>query len=89
MKRRGGCSPLSKTFRKQLMKYSVKSFAGGSSIAEVPETTTLSTASVRYWPVSEDPTLKQVMQLQEMSGTLSFWNDDAEDIYGPDDGEPV
>lgn len=28
-----------------------------------------------------------LMQLAEASGAFDFWNDPAEDIYGPDDGE--
>lgn len=30
-----------------------------------------------------------LMRLAEASGAFDFWNDAAEDIYGPDDGEPA
>lgn len=29
-----------------------------------------------------------LMRLAETSGAFDFWNDPAEDIYGPDDGNP-
>jgi hypothetical protein len=30
-----------------------------------------------------------LMKLAEVSGVFDFWNAPAEDIYGPDDGEPA
>lgn len=30
-----------------------------------------------------------LMKLAEASGALDFWNDPAEDVYGPEDGEPA
>jgi hypothetical protein len=30
-----------------------------------------------------------LMKLAEASGTFDFWNDPAEDVYGPEDGEPA
>lgn len=30
----------------------------------------------------------ELMRLAETSGALDCWDDPAEDIYGPDDGEP-
>jgi hypothetical protein len=30
-----------------------------------------------------------LMKLAETSGAFDFWNDPAEDIYGPNDGEPA
>ncbi|HQU43205.1 MAG TPA: hypothetical protein PK867_10350 [Pirellulales bacterium] len=30
-----------------------------------------------------------LMKLAEVSGAFDFWNDPAEDIYGPEDGEPA
>ena len=36
-----------------------------------------------------DPTREQSMRIVEVSGSLDFWLDSAEDIYGPDDGNPV
>lgn len=31
--------------------------------------------------------VEDLMRLAETSGAFDFWNDPAEDIYGPDDGE--
>ncbi len=36
-----------------------------------------------------EPSSAQVLRLIEASGTLSFWDSPAEDIYTPEDGEPV
>ncbi len=36
-----------------------------------------------------EPTPRQWMRLVEMSGTLDFWNDPDEDIYTPEDGQPI
>jgi len=42
---------------------------------------------VRLQP--SDPTAEQRMRLIEVSGALDFWDDPREDIYTPEDGEPV
>jgi hypothetical protein len=36
-----------------------------------------------------DPAPEQFLRLAETSGTLDFWDEPEEDIYGPDDGTPV
>lgn len=41
----------------------------------------------RTRPLDEDPTDAQQMQMQEPA--VEFWNDPAEDIYTPDDGESL
>lgn len=38
---------------------------------------------------SPDPTPAQRHRLIELCGALDFWDDPAEDVYGPEDGEPV
>ncbi len=43
----------------------------------------------QIWVEESDPTPDQSMRLVELSGSLDFWLDAAEDIYGPDDGTPV
>ena len=52
----------------------------------------VSPSEVRIRKVGEEAkgTLRseELMRLAETSGALDFWNDPAEDIYGPDDGEP-
>lgn len=32
---------------------------------------------------------EDLMKLADVSGSFDFWNDPAEDIYGPEDGEPA
>lgn len=36
-----------------------------------------------------DPSAEQCMRIVEVSGSLDFWLESAEDIYGPEDGTPV
>lgn len=61
-----------------------------SRIERPPKTNTQSTAVLSVWPnLPEDPTPAQSMRLTEASGVLAFWDDPAEDVYGPDDGDPV
>jgi len=40
-------------------------------------------------PNPADPTAGQIMRIVEVSGTLDFWDAEEEDIYTPDDGQPV
>jgi len=63
--------------------------------AEFAETTVvvevLSPSEVRVRKVgerSESGGTDDLMKLAETSGAFDFWNDPAEDIYGPDDGAP-
>ena len=39
--------------------------------------------------VPTDPTSEQRMRIVEVSGTLDFWDHPQEDIYSPDDGQPL
>jgi len=41
------------------------------------------------FPEPADPTLKQSVRLIELSGVLDFWENPEEDIYNPNDGEPI
>jgi hypothetical protein len=50
--------------------------------------TTVMYASICY-TVPADPTPEQMMRAVESSGTLEFWDDPAEDIYSPEDGQPL
>jgi hypothetical protein len=53
-------------------------------------TRTDSTVALSIWPNgAEDPSAAQRMRLIEASGTVSFWDDPEEDVYDPEDGEPV
>ena len=61
------------------MTYSVERLPGSSSNAEKQQTKTVSTATY----CAEDPTLGQMMRLQETS--LAFWDEPAEDVYTLDD----
>ncbi len=36
-----------------------------------------------------DPTAQQHMRIIEASGILDFWDDPGEDIYSPENGEPL
>lgn len=51
----------------------------------------LSPSEVRIRKVLESPAqnvgVQDLMRLAETSGALDFWNDSAEDIYGPEDGD--
>ena len=38
---------------------------------------------------ASDPTPIQVLRAVEVSGTLDFWDDPAEDVYTSEDGEPL
>lgn len=72
------------------MTFEVHSSPGNESRVEESQTTTVSTAEVRYCPaLPEDPTRIQLMRVMERSEALSFWRDEAEDIYDTNDGEPV
>jgi len=39
--------------------------------------------------VPSDPTPDQMMRAVETSGALDFWENPAEDIYSPEDGQPL
>lgn len=63
-------------------------FAEAAVIVEM-----LSPWEVRIRKVDETPEHNggsdDLMRLAEASGAFDFWNDPAEDVYGPDDGEPA
>ena len=59
------------------------SYHGNLTRAEESRTATISTVGVRYCP-EEDPTSTQTMRMMERSEALSFWRDEAEDIYSHD-----
>jgi hypothetical protein len=66
------------------------SIAQGESSIEEPNTATERGALLSMWPhTPEDPTSTQYMRLQETSETLAFWDDPEEDVYGPENGDPV
>lgn len=59
-------------------------------IENEPETTTPSGHRIiRVSNAPEDPTTEQMMRAVELSGALDFWDDEGEDIYTLEDGEPV
>ena len=62
-------------------------FADSAVVVEV-----LSASEVRIRKVGEtnehNVGSDDLMRLAETSGSFDFWNDPAEDIYGPADGEP-
>ena len=37
----------------------------------------------------EDVSTRQIMRLAEQGGAFEFWKEEAENIYSPDDGEPL
>ena len=53
----------------------------------------VSPSEVRVRKVGEGekpgPGTDDLMKLAEVSGAFDFWNAPAEDIYGPDEGEPA
>ena len=60
---------------------------------EISDDEPVTTAASRPIRVSSDapsdPTSDQRMRIVEVSGTLDFWDRPEEDIYSPEDGEPV
>ena len=58
--------------------------------AVAPETDTVGGLHADFVAnVPSDPTIEQVMKLQEQAGGLDFWHDDKEDVYTLSDGEPI
>ena len=60
--------------------------------SEAIESLSLSRPRARFFVNPEgpsDPSEQQYMKIVEASGSLSFWEDDAEDIYTDDDGQDV
>lgn len=51
--------------------------------------TTYEVAESKTIHVPEDPTPQQRMAIVEASGCLDFWDDEEEDRYSQDDGDPV
>ena len=66
-----------------VVKFIQGSYHGNLTRAEESRTATISTVGVRYCP-EEDPTSTQTMRMMERSEALSFWRDEAEDIYSHD-----
>lgn len=63
---------------------------GESVIQEEPVTATEAGAILRVWPERPaDPTASQYMKLMESSRGLAFWTEKGEDIYSPEDGDPL
>ena len=59
---------------------------------EIVENEPQTSAASRFIPVYDvpsDPTLEQYMRIIEVSGALDFWDREEEDIYSPEDGDPV
>ena len=55
---------------------------------ELVEDEPLTSSTAVHFPVpAVDPTPEQLMRIVEVSGTLDFWDSDAEDIYTSEDGE--
>lgn len=50
---------------------------------------TVSTAASVSVSTPPDPSDEQYMKIIEASGSLDFWNDEEEDIYGAEDGTEV
>lgn len=59
--------------------------ASGEDQAE----TTGGNSIMRVIPEPSDPTAQQRMRLIELSGVLDFWDGPEENIYSPEDGEPL
>lgn len=63
---------------------------GESFIREEPATGTEAGAIVCLWPVRRaDATASQCMKLMESARALAFWKNKGEDIYSPEDGDPL
>ncbi|MBI5722406.1 MAG: hypothetical protein HZA50_00465 [Planctomycetes bacterium] len=56
---------------------------------EVPNSATTNNAEVFVVAHPSDATTIDQMNIVEISGELEFWNDPAENGYGPNDGKPV
>ena len=63
---------------------------GAQSVIQLDAPVTTVVNSVHgYVGAPSDPTSTQCMRLVELSGTLDFWDDPQEDIYSPEDGDPL